>query len=585
MKTVKRVFDFLEIIQNSNNKGTIVAGKENGSWRKYDINEFTENVNNLSKALISEGIRKGDKIAIMSGNRPEWNFVDFASNQIGAAIVPLYPTLSNKDLSYIISEAEVKLIFVSSEELYNKTSIALKAHNLDVKIYTFDKLEGHTHFNKLIELGKTLDTDLQPFREAITEDDLLTLIYTSGTTGTPKGVFLTHKNLISNVSAVSHLLTDEYRVALSFLPLSHIFERMVVYLYFSKAVEIYYTENLDDIVGDINDVRPNVFTTVPRVLEKVYDKIVAKGKSLSGIQKAIFFWALELGHKFQEPPKNGLFYNIKLAIARKLIFSKWKEALGNEVKIIISGGAALQERLGRVFWAADIKVLEGYGLTETSPVIAVNSWDDQGVRFGTVGQVLSNLEVKIADDGEVLVKGPSITPGYYKNDQATKDIFDDEGFLHTGDIGELSSDNFLKITDRKKEIFKTAGGKYVAPQVLENKLMESLVIGQVMVVGENERFPAALIVPAFEELQKWADHKGISYTNKLDLLSKSEVIDKYQREVDTANDGLGQWEKVKKFVLLPEEWSIDGGELTPKLSLKRKVILQKFDTLIREIYN
>lgn len=585
MKTVKRVFDFLEIIQNSNNKGTIVAGKENGSWRKYDINEFTENVNNLSKALISEGIRKGDKIAIMSGNRPEWNFVDFASNQIGAAIVPLYPTLSNKDLSYIISEAEVKLIFVSSEELYNKTSIALKAHNLDVKIYTFDKLEGHTHFNKLIELGKTLDTDLQPFREAITEDDLLTLIYTSGTTGTPKGVFLTHKNLISNVSAVSHLLTDEYRVALSFLPLSHIFERMVVYLYFSKAVEIYYTENLDDIVGDINDVRPNVFTTVPRVLEKVYDKIVAKGKSLSGIQKAIFFWALELGHKFQEPPKNGLFYNIKLAIARKLIFSKWKEALGNEVKIIISGGAALQERLGRVFWAADIKVLEGYGLTETSPVVAVNSWDDQGVRFGTVGQVLSNLEVKIADDGEVLVKGPSITPGYYKNDQATKDIFDDEGFLHTGDIGELSSDNFLKITDRKKEIFKTAGGKYVAPQVLENKLMESLVIGQVMVVGENERFPAALIVPAIEELQKWADHKGISYTNKLDLLSKSEVIDKYQREVDTANDGLGQWEKVKKFVLLPEEWSIDGGELTPKLSLKRKVILQKFDTLIREIYN
>lgn len=585
MKTVKRVFDFLEIIQNSNNKGTIVAGKENGSWRKYDINEFTENVNNLSKALISEGIRKGDKIAIMSGNRPEWNFVDFASNQIGAAIVPLYPTLSNKDLSYIISEAEVKLIFVSSEELYNKTSIALKAHNLDVKIYTFDKLEGHTHFNKLIELGKTLDTDLQPFREAITEDDLLTLIYTSGTTGTPKGVFLTHKNLISNVSAVSHLLTDEYRVALSFLPLSHIFERMVVYLYFSKAVEIYYTENLDDIVGDINDVRPNVFTTVPRVLEKVYDKIVAKGKSLSGIQKAIFFWALELGHKFQEPPKNGLFYNIKLAIARKLIFSKWKQALGNEVKIIISGGAALQERLGRVFWAADIKVLEGYGLTETSPVIAVNSWDDQGVRFGTVGQVLSNLEVKIADDGEVLVKGPSITPGYYKNDQATKDIFDDEGFLHTGDIGELSSDNFLKITDRKKEIFKTAGGKYVAPQVLENKLMESLVIGQVMVVGENERFPAALIVPAIEELQKWADHKGISYTNKLDLLSKSEVIDKYQREVDTANDGLGQWEKVKKFVLLPEEWSIDGGELTPKLSLKRKVILQKFDTVIREIYN
>ena len=355
-------------------------------------------------------------------------------------------------------------------------------------------------------------------------------------------------------------------------------------MYFSKGVQIYYAENLDNIVVDINEVKPDVFTTVPRVLEKVYDKVVAKGKELTGIKKSLFFWALDLGHQYQEPKKNSGFYKFKLGIARKLIFSKWIEALGGNIKLIVSGGAALQERLARVFWAAGIHVLEGYGLTETSPVIAVNRWDDDGVRFGTVGPVLKNLSVKIAPDGEILVKGPSVFSQYYKNDEATKEAFDEEGYFKTGDIGELSSDNFLKITDRKKEIFKTAGGKYVSPQVLENKLMESTFIGQVMVVGENQRFAAALIVPAFEELEKWASFKGINFTSHEDLISQSQVLAKYDDIIEEANANFGQWEKIKKFELLPSEWTINNGELTPKLSLKRKIIMQKQEANIQKLY-
>lgn len=583
--SITRVFDFLNNIKENYADQFLIGEKADKNWKTYKIDEFIDITDHISKGLLASGIKKDDRIAIMSGNRPEWNFIDYACSQIGVATVPLYPTLSNKDLSYILSNAEVKKIFVSTEELFNKVNQVLLDQALDVEIFSFDQIPSRQNYISLFELGQQQDIDLQPYRDQVTADDLLTLIYTSGTTGMPKGVFLTHKNLLSNVQAVDYLLTNDYKKALSFLPLCHIFERMVVYLYFSKGLEIYYTEHLDNIVGDINDVKPHVFTTVPRVLEKVYDAIVAKGKDLTGIKKALFFWALELGHRFQEPLKNGPLYKLQLAIARKLIFSKWKQALGGDVKLIISGGAALQERLARVFWAADIKVLEGYGLTETSPVIAVNSWENDGIRFGTVGKVLKNLEVKIAEDGEILVKGPSVSIGYYKNEEATKEVYDEQGFLHTGDIGELSADNFLKITDRKKEMFKTAGGKYIAPQMIENKLMESLVIGQIMVVGENQRFPSALIVPAYEELEKWANYKGIAYKDRLDLISKHEVFDKYQREIDKANEGLGHWETIKKFVLLPNEWSIDGGELTPKLSLRRKVILKKYEDIILQIYS
>lgn len=584
MSNTLRLFDFLKNKDISSSAGVLLAKKDANGWKEYKKDNILDIIDNLSKGLIASGLKKGDRVALMSGNRPEWNFVDFACNQLGIAIVPLYPTLSSQDLTHIVNDAEVKLAFVSNEELKNKIDDAIQENKLNLEVYTLDQVAGCKNWQELYELGKGQQIDLQEYNDAVQGDDLLTLIYTSGTTGKPKGVYLTHKNIVSNIQASSHLLTDDFKKAISFLPLCHIFERMVVYMYISKGVQIYYAENLDNIVADINEVKPDIFTTVPRVLEKVYDKIVEKGKALTGIKKSLFFWALNLGHQFQEPPLNGGWYNFKLGIARKLIFSKWKDALGGNIKVIISGGAALQERLARVFWAADIKVLEGYGLTETSPVIAVNSWQETDVKFGSVGRVLSNLDVKIASDGEILVKGPSVTSGYYRNEEATKETIDNEGYFHTGDIGELTADGFLRITDRKKEMFKTAGGKYVAPQVLENKFMESTLIAQIMVIGENQRFPSALIVPAFEELEKWCRHKGIPYGIKEEVVKNEQVIDKFQREVDTANTSFGQWEKVKKFVLLPTEWTIDNGELTPKLSLKRKAILQKYENLIKGIY-
>lgn len=585
MSNYKRLSDLISNYQKEFAKDIMVAGRSKTGWKTYSTNEFVEIVDNISKGLLALGIKKGDRVALMSGNRPEWNFIDFACNQLGIATVPLYPTLSNQDLIYILNDAEAKLLFVSNEDLAKKAEHALQENNLQLEMFTFDEISGRKNFHEVIELGKQSNQDLSSYREAVQLDDLLTLIYTSGTTGKPKGVYLSHGNILANVEASNHLVTDEYKKSLSFLPLCHIFERMVVYLYFSKGVQIYYAENLDNIVVDINEVKPDLFTTVPRVLEKVYDKVVEKGKNLTGIKKSLFFWALNLGLRYQEPNKNSAFYNFQLGIARKLIFSKWKEALGGNIKLIISGGAALQERLARVFWAAGIKVLEGYGLTETSPVIAVNSWKEEDVKFGTVGRVLSNLDVKIAKDGEILVKGPSVTSGYYKNEEATKEAFTEDGYLHTGDIGELTPDGFLRITDRKKEMFKTAGGKYVAPQVLENKLMESTLIAQVMVIGENQRFPAALIVPAFEELEKYANHKGISFQSKEDLIKNEEILSKYEQIISQSMANFGHWEQIKRFKLLPKEWSIDAGELTPKLSLKRKVILQKNEDIIKTIYS
>lgn len=585
MSNYKRLIDLITNYQKEFAKDIMVAGRASTGWKTYSTKEFVDIIDNLSKGLLAKGLKKGDRVALMSGNRPEWNFIDFACNQLGVATVPLYPTLSNQDLIYILNDAEVKLLFVSNDELSKKAEAALKENNIDIEMFTFDDIQGRKNFQEVIELGKQNDQDLQQYRDAISHDDLLTLIYTSGTTGKPKGVYLSHGNIIANVEASNHLVTEEYKKALSFLPLCHIFERMVVYLYLSKGVQIYYAENLDNIVVDINEVKPDLFTTVPRVLEKVYDKVVEKGKNLTGVKKSLFFWALNLGLRYQEPKKNSAFYNFQLGIARKLIFSKWKEALGGNIKLIISGGAALQERLARVFWAAGIKVLEGYGLTETSPVIAVNSWKEEDVKFGTVGRVLNNLDVKIAKDGEILVKGPSVTSGYYKNEEATKEAFTEDGYLHTGDIGELTPDGFLRITDRKKEMFKTAGGKYVAPQVIENKLMESTLIAQVMVIGENQRFPAALIVPAFEELEKYANHKGISFSSKEDLIKNQDILTRYEQVISQSMANFGHWEQVKKFKLLPKEWSIDAGELTPKLSLKRKVIMQKNEENIKSIYS
>ncbi|MEO5911523.1 MAG: long-chain fatty acid--CoA ligase [Pelobium sp.] len=583
MTTISRVFDLLDYNKNKYNSKDVLASKVNGEWVKHSAEDFIERVNELSRGLIKSGIKKDDKIAVMSPNRPEWNFCDFGIMQIGATQVPMYPTLAANDIKFILNDAEIKIIFVSDDELYQKIKAVKEESGLTLSIYSFDQIDQVPHWTAITSLGKENESiDLKPYRDAIIADDLLTLIYTSGTTGTPKGVMLTHENLINNVMYSSKLYPPEIRRALSFLPLSHIFERMVCYMYLYLGISIYYAESLDTIVANMAEVKPHCFTTVPRLLEKVYDRIVAKGHEQTGIKKSLFFWALALGHQYEIDGKNGFLYELKLKIARKIIFSKWKDALGGEILTIVSGGAALQERLARVFWGAGIKVLEGYGLTETSPVIAVNGPYPGQCKFGTVGKVLENLEVKIAEDGEILCKGPSVMKGYYKRQDATDEAITD-GWFHTGDIGEFKGE-FLAITDRKKEVFKTAGGKYVAPQVLENKLKESIYIEQIMVIGENRRFPSALIVPNFEKLKDWATKNQVLETDPKKMIKDKKVCDKIWSEVNKLNENFGNWEKVKKIALLADEFTIDGGELTPKLSLKRKVILKKNEDIIEKLY-
>lgn len=583
METITRVFDLLAYNQNRYHSDDALASKVDGKWVKHSSAGFIQTVDEVSRGLLKLGILKNDKVAVMSPNRPEWNFTDFGIMQIGAAQVPMYPTLAENDIKFILNDAEVKIIFVSDKSLFDKVNKVKTEYSLNLAIYTFDKIADLPNWTEVQNLGKeNSNLDLKPYRDSITPDDLLTLIYTSGTTGTPKGVMLTHDNLVSNVKYSSRLYPSDVKRALSFLPLSHIFERMVCYMYIYLGISIYYAESLETLMPNLAEVKPHCFTTVPRLLEKIYDRIVSKGHALSGVKKSLFFWALGLAHKYEMDGKNGFFYEIQLKIARKLIFSKWKEALGGEILTIVSGGAALQERLARVFWGAGIKILEGYGLTETSPVISVNGPYDGQCRFGTVGKVLENVEVKIAADGEILCKGPNVMKGYYKRQDATDETIID-GWFHTGDIGEYH-DGFLKITDRKKEIFKTAGGKYVAPQVLENKYKESIYIEQVMVVGENRRFPSALVVPNFENVKDWCSRNEIDYTNADEAIKNPKVFDKIWLELDKLNEDFGNWEKVKKIALLPKEFTIDGGELTPKMSLKRKVILTKHTDMIELLY-
>lgn len=584
---IKRVFDLLNHYATNNSREDALVAKENGQWKKYSTNDFLDYVNHLSYGMHHIGVQPNDKVAIISNNRPEWNFADYATQQSGAISVPIYPTISLHDLIFILNDAQVKLVFVSSAELFEKVSEAAKQAPSVKFIYSFNEIKGVSFWKELYQAGKEKPAKekIEQIKSGIGNGDLLTILYTSGTTGTPKGVMLSHNNLLSNSFASQNLAPfEKHWKALSFLPLNHVYERMLNTLYIYLGVGVYYAESLETIADNLKEVKPQVFATVPRLLEKVYDKIVAKGHEQTGIKKKLFFWALDLGLKYELDGANGWWYEFQLGIANKLVFSKWREALGGNVQAAVSGGAALQPRLARVFNAAKITVLEGYGLTETSPVIAVNSFRPQGIKFGTVGEVIDKVSVKIAEDGEILVKGPNVMLGYYNRPDATAEVMDSEGWFHTGDIGTFVDNRYLKITDRKKEIFKTSGGKYIAPIMIENKLKESPYIEQALVVGENQKYAAALIVPAFVALKDWCSRQKLACSTNEDIIAHKEVIALIDTAVAEANKTLAPYETIKRVTLLPREWSIEKGEMTPKLSLKRKVILEANKLMVEKMF-
>jgi long-chain acyl-CoA synthetase len=576
-----RLFDLIPYQIANFDKEIALAKKENGSWTTFSSRNVKEIVDQLSLAFFNSEIQAGDKVAIISNNCPEWNFVDLALQQIGAISVPMYPTITSSDYEYIFDHASVKMIFVGDQTIYDKAKVV----SGDRSIISFDDIEGVVKFNDFLAKGDNLDLmDLEKSKTSIRPDDLFTIIYTSGTTGRPKGVMLTHHNVLSNVLQVGKIFTPNKGTSrvLSFLPLCHIYERSASFAFLFMGFSVYYAESMEAIGDNLKEVKPHLFNTVPRLLEKIYDKIVAKGYELSGVKKTLFFWALDLGLKYDPAKSMGSWYDFQLKLANKIIFSKWREALGGEVLQINSGASALQPRLSRVFWAAGIKVCEGYGLTETSPVISASICNFEEIRIGWVGKLIEDVQVKIASDGEIIVKGPNVMQGYYREPEQTAEALKD-GWFHTGDIGELDG-TYLRITDRKKEMFKTSGGKYVAPQVMENKFKESSLIDQLVVVGENKNYPAALIVPNFEALKEYCKHKGIPYTSDVEMISKQEIIEKYDREIETANKFFAKWEQVKRYKLLGNSWSIETGELTPTMKLKRKVIHQKYESEIEGIY-
>ena len=587
MKKVTRLFDFAYYHLENHPLEKLFSTKKNGEWKSFSSQEFIDTANAISRALIEMGVKANDKIGLISmTNRTEWCLMDLAVLQIGAQTVPIYPTISEEDYAYILNHSEASYCFVSCEEVYHKlASVKDQVKGLK-EIFSFDQIKGCKNFEELPKLGASLNNqeEVEKRKEAVQPEQLATLIYTSGTTGKPKGVMLSHHNIVSNVlSARSRVPFDKGAIALSFLPLCHIFERVIIYIYQYCGVTVYFGEGLDKISDNIKEVKPSVMTVVPRLLEKVYDKIVGKGKELTGIKKSLFFWALELGLKF-EPYHRSALYNFKLKIARKLIFSKWQEALGGNLELMVSGSAALQPRLTRVFGAAGIPVMEGYGLTETSPVITVNDQRNGNWRIGTVGRQIDGIEVKIAEDGEILCKGPNVMMGYYKDEEKTNEVIKDD-FFRTGDIGEFDSDGFLRITDRKKEMFKTSGGKYVAPQLLENRCKQSLFIEQIMVVGEGEKMPAALIQMNFDFIKDWADKKGVKLeADRSAWGTNPKVIERISKEIDEANEGFAKWEKIKQFRLTPDEWSIEGGHLTPTMKLRRKEVKAKYLDLYESIY-
>ncbi len=587
MDKITRLFEIPYHQLNNYPLDIAFSDKRNGEWTKVSTQDYINQANAVSRGLLKLGVKPGEKIAIISAtNRSEWHICDIGIQQVGAIGVPIYPTITEEDYTYIFNDAEVSYCIVSDLDLYKKVTNVKKDVPTLKDIFIFDDEDDAKSWRELhADADEKLDMEIETIKNGIEHEDLVTLIYTSGTTGRPKGVMLTHKNLISNVVASApRIPVVSGEKAVSFLPICHVYERMILYLYQYTGIKVYFAESIDKVGDNLKEVQPEVFTAVPRLLEKVYDKIIAKGEALTGLKYKLFFWAVKIGNEYELEGKSG-FYNLKLKIARKLIFSKWQEALGGNIKAVPCGSAALQPRLARIFMAAGIPVLEGYGLTETSPVLTVNYLGKGNCKFGTTGKALENVQLKIADDGEILAKGPNVMVGYYKNPEKTKEVFTEDGWFMTGDIGEIDADGFLKITDRKKEMFKTSGGKYVAPQVMENKFKESRFIEQIMVIGEGEKHPAALIVPTFEFVFEWCKRKHINCgSTPEDLIKNDKVIERIAKEVDFYNNNFGKTEKIKKFELVPHQWTVETGELTPTMKPKRKVIKEKYKDLFMKIY-
>ena len=586
--TPTRLFDFIEYQNINAPLEKAFTTKYNGVWESLNTQQFCEQAHQISRALLNLGINAQDKIAMISStNRTEWNLIDTGLLAIGAVNVPIYPTISSEDYEYILNHSESQYCFVSDQEVYEKV-IAIKDKVKSLKkIYSFDTIKGCSNWKELLEMGTSSDQDeaVQKRKDAVLPSDLATIIYTSGTTGTPKGVMLSHDNVVSNVLSSSKRLplTIGEASALSFLPICHIFERVILYIYMYNSVSVYFAESLDKIADNLREIKPNVMTAVPRLLEKVYDKIYARGAELSGIKQKLFYWAVDLGLQYEPYGQNGAWYEFKLKIAKKLILSKWQEALGGNLELIASGSAALQPRLARIFTAAGMTLVEGYGLTETSPVISVNDMRNNFFKIGSVGQIIDGVTVKIAEDGEILCKGPNVMMGYYKEQEKTAEVMTGD-YFHTGDIGEIDANGFLKITDRKKEMFKTSGGKYIAPQVIENQMKQSLFIEQIMVVGESRKMPTALIQPNIEYITQWLDNKGIKTNSLQEACKETSLLEAVQKDIDEHNEKFGAWEQIKRFELIPEEWSIDEGHLTPTMKLKRKVVKEKYNSIIEKMY-